>query len=194
MGRSFHELAGRPLLHDAARVEHRDPVCQLQDFVKFRGHDHDRRSVVTFGDDALVDELDRADVKPACGLRSDEQPERTGELPGQDHLLLVAAGEGAHRGGDGGRADVEFLDLPGRVLRDHPRFHPHATGEGRLVVEVQDHVLGDGERTHQAVKGAVLGDEAHARTEDVTKDEVLGMIILGKVPSKAIPGPGAMQI
>ncbi|MGO8655717.1 sugar ABC transporter ATP-binding protein, partial [Rhizobium ruizarguesonis] len=28
----------------------------------------------------------------------------------------------------------------------------------------------------------------------VTKDEVLGMIILGKVPSKAIPGPGAMQI
>jgi D-xylose transport system ATP-binding protein len=37
--------------------------------------------------------------------------------------------------------------------------------------------------------GQVVG---HARTEDVTKDEVLGMIILGKCPSKAIPGPGAM--
>ena len=38
--------------------------------------------------------------------------------------------------------------------------------------------------------GQVVG---HARTEDVTKDEVLGMIILGKVPPKAIAGPGAMQ-
>jgi len=31
-----------------------------------------------------------------------------------------------------------------------------------------------------------------ARTSDVTKDEVLGMIILGKVPPGAVPGPGAM--
>ena len=32
-----------------------------------------------------------------------------------------------------------------------------------------------------------------ARTEDVTKDEVLGMIILGKCPDGAIPGPGATK-
>ena len=31
-----------------------------------------------------------------------------------------------------------------------------------------------------------------ARTQDVTKDEVLGMIILGKCPPAAIRGPGAM--
>ena len=37
--------------------------------------------------------------------------------------------------------------------------------------------------------GKVVG---HARTQDVTKDEVLGMIILGKVPPGAEPGPGAM--
>ena len=30
-----------------------------------------------------------------------------------------------------------------------------------------------------------------ARTQDVTKDEVLGMIILGKCPAGAAPGPGA---
>ena len=30
-----------------------------------------------------------------------------------------------------------------------------------------------------------------ANSVDVTKDEVLGMIILGKVPENAIPGPGA---
>jgi len=33
----------------------------------------------------------------------------------------------------------------------------------------------------------------HARTQDVTKDEVLGMIIMGKVPAGATPGPGAMK-
>ncbi len=38
--------------------------------------------------------------------------------------------------------------------------------------------------------GQVVG---HARTTDVTKDEVLGMIILGKCPPNAIRGPGAMS-
>lgn len=33
----------------------------------------------------------------------------------------------------------------------------------------------------------------YAKTADVTKDEVLGMIILGKCPEGATPGPGAMQ-
>jgi D-xylose transport system ATP-binding protein len=37
--------------------------------------------------------------------------------------------------------------------------------------------------------GRVVGT---AWTKDVTKDEVLGMIILGKCPPAAIPGPGAM--
>ena len=37
--------------------------------------------------------------------------------------------------------------------------------------------------------GKVVGT---ADVEDVTKDEVLGMIILGKCPPGAIPGPGAM--
>ncbi len=39
--------------------------------------------------------------------------------------------------------------------------------------------------------GQVVGT---ARTADVTKDEVLGMIILGKVPSGAVAGPGAMAV
>src|SRR3569623_508608 len=38
--------------------------------------------------------------------------------------------------------------------------------------------------------GQVVGS---ARTTDVTKDEVLGMIILGKVPPGAVAGPGAMS-
>ncbi|MEO6608299.1 MAG: ATP-binding cassette domain-containing protein [Aestuariivirga sp.] len=38
--------------------------------------------------------------------------------------------------------------------------------------------------------GRVVGS---ARTQDVTQDEVLGMIIAGKCPKGAIPGPGAMR-
>lgn len=38
--------------------------------------------------------------------------------------------------------------------------------------------------------GQVVG---YAKTEDVDKDEVLGMIILGKCPPGAIPGPGALS-
>jgi D-xylose transport system ATP-binding protein len=38
--------------------------------------------------------------------------------------------------------------------------------------------------------GQVVGT---AKTSDVTQDEVLGMIILGKCPPGAIPGPGAMR-
>ena len=37
--------------------------------------------------------------------------------------------------------------------------------------------------------GQVVGT---GRVEDMTKDEVLGMIILGKCPPGAVPGPGAM--
>ena len=37
--------------------------------------------------------------------------------------------------------------------------------------------------------GAIVG---HAATSDVTKDEVLGMIIGGRCPPGAIPGPGAL--
>lgn len=39
--------------------------------------------------------------------------------------------------------------------------------------------------------GRVVGT---ARTSDVTQDEVLGLIILGKCPPGAIPGPGALKI
>jgi D-xylose transport system ATP-binding protein len=38
--------------------------------------------------------------------------------------------------------------------------------------------------------GQVVGT---ARTSDVSQDEVLGMIILGKCPAGAVPGPGALK-
>jgi D-xylose transport system ATP-binding protein len=39
--------------------------------------------------------------------------------------------------------------------------------------------------------GQVVGA---GRVEDMTKDKVLGMIILGKCPRGAVPGPGGMAL
>ena len=66
-----------------------------------------------------------------------------------------------------------------------------AEGIGIFLISHDIHDVFDlADRVSVMKNGQVVG---HARTEDVTKDEVLGMIILGKVPEKAIPGPGAMQ-
>ena len=65
-------------------------------------------------------------------------------------------------------------------------------GIGIFLISHDIHDVFDlADRVSVMKNGQVVG---HARTEDVTKDEVLGMIILGKVPPKAIPGPGAMQV
>jgi D-xylose transport system ATP-binding protein len=64
-------------------------------------------------------------------------------------------------------------------------------GIGIFLISHDIHDVFDlADRVSVMKNGRVVG---HARTEDVTKDEVLGMIILGKCPPGAEPGPGAMQ-
>lgn len=64
-------------------------------------------------------------------------------------------------------------------------------GIGIFLISHDIHDVFDlADRVYVMKNGQVVGS---ARTEDVTKDEVLGMIILGKCPPAAIPGPGAMQ-
>ena len=63
-------------------------------------------------------------------------------------------------------------------------------GIGIFLISHDIHDVFDlADRVSVMKNGRVVG---HARTEDVTKDEVLGMIILGKCPPAAQPGPGAM--
>jgi D-xylose transport system ATP-binding protein len=65
-----------------------------------------------------------------------------------------------------------------------------AQGIGIFLISHDIHDVFDlADRIVVMKNGRVVGS---ARTSDVTKDEVLGMIILGKVPPAAIPGPGAM--
>ena len=66
-----------------------------------------------------------------------------------------------------------------------------ADGIGIFLISHDIHDVFDlADRVVVMKNGQVVGS---ARTEDVTKDEVLGMIILGKVPPGALAGPGAMQ-
>ena len=59
-----------------------------------------------------------------------------------------------------------------------------------LISHVIQDVFERADRVFVMKNGQVVGT---ARTKDVTKDEVLGMIILGKCPPGAIPGPGAIR-
>ena len=65
-----------------------------------------------------------------------------------------------------------------------------AEGIGIFLISHDIHDVFDlADRLVVMKNGQVVGE---ARTSDVTKDEVLGMIILGKVPPGARPGPGAL--
>jgi D-xylose transport system ATP-binding protein len=67
-----------------------------------------------------------------------------------------------------------------------------ADGIGIFLISHDIHDVFDlADRVCVMKNGRVVGT---ARTSDVTKDEVLGMIILGKCPPGAIPGPGAMTM
>src|SRR5579863_7429980 len=66
-----------------------------------------------------------------------------------------------------------------------------ADGIGIFLISHDIHDVFDlADRVVVMKNGKVVGT---ARTSDVTHDEVLAMIIAGKCPDKAIPGPGAMR-
>lgn len=66
-----------------------------------------------------------------------------------------------------------------------------AGGIGIFLISHDIHDVFDlADRMSVMKNGRLVGT---ARTEDVTEDEVLGMIILGKCPPGAIPGPGAVS-
>jgi D-xylose transport system ATP-binding protein len=67
-----------------------------------------------------------------------------------------------------------------------------AEGIGIFLISHDIHDVVDlCDRLYVIKNGQVVG---MAKTSDVTKDEVLGMIILGKCPPGAVPGPGAIRV
>ncbi len=66
-----------------------------------------------------------------------------------------------------------------------------ADGIGIFLISHDIHDVFDlADRLTVMKNGQIVGS---GRVQDMTKDEALGMIILGKCPPGAIPGPGAMQ-
>ena len=103
--------------------------------------------------------------RPRVGCGHDQQLQRPGQLAGEHDLLLVAAGQraGARRVDRRG-AHVELLDPLAGVARDRGSGRSdRPVRERRLVVQVEDQVLGDGEVADQAVVQPVLGHVADAR-------------------------------
>ena len=108
------DVARRVPRHDSddpAAVHHRDAVGERRDLVELGRDDDHRHARVARLDDALVDELDRADVESAGRLRGDEQPQLAAQLAGEHDLLRVAAGEPADLRVDGLGAHVELAHL-----------------------------------------------------------------------------------
>jgi D-xylose transport system ATP-binding protein len=65
-----------------------------------------------------------------------------------------------------------------------------ADGIGIFLISHDIHDVFDlADRVTVMKNGQIVGS---GRVQDMTKDEVLGMIILGKCPPGAVPGPGAM--
>lgn len=94
-------------------------------------------------------------------------------------------------------ARILIMDEPTAALGPEETAHVSelilqlkSEGIGIFLVSHDIHDVFDlADRVTVMKNGQVVG---HARTEDVNKDEVLGMIILGKCPPGAIPGPGAL--
>ena len=64
-------------------------------------------------------------------------------------------------------------------------------GIGIFIIDHDIHEVFDlADRVYVMKNGRLVGS---ARVSDVTKDEVLGMIILGKCPPAGLPGPGAAR-
>ena len=116
------------------------------------------------------------DVDAAGRLGGDQHLQRPGELPRDDDLLLVAAGQRRHRRLGGLGADVELLDPVVGVRRDRVELEREPAGELVVAVEVEDEVLADAERADEAVVGAVLGDVADAVVEALAR-AVLGDVL-----------------
>src|SRR5688500_11798678 len=86
LGDTRWELPDDPALEDDE-----DPVGERQDLVQLEGDEQHAAAFVALPDEAAVDELDRADVEAARRLCGDQDLRIAVDLPGEHHLLLVAA-------------------------------------------------------------------------------------------------------
>ena len=91
------DLGSGELGDDPAVGQHDDAVGHPRELLEVRGDVDDRRALLDGSTDRRVDLDAGADVHALRRLVKQEHPGMTAEPPGQDDLLLVAAGQGAER-------------------------------------------------------------------------------------------------
>ena len=107
---------------DGAVVHHRDPVAQLEELIEVFG-DEERRGVpLPERPERGVDRLRRADIDPPGGVNGDHDRRVHRQFPGDEQLLLVAAGEIAQPGrAGGGLTSWEAIRRSANWATDRPR-------------------------------------------------------------------------
>ena len=100
-------LLGPPLAGDAAGAQHDDPIGERENLVELDRNQEHRLAGVALGDDAAVDEFDRADIDAARRLANQHDARLMIDFARQHQLLLIAAGEIGGLEQRIARADVE---------------------------------------------------------------------------------------
>src|SRR5215213_8512025 len=143
---------------DTAFTQHQNAVTEVQHLVEIEGDEEDATTLVTLGDELLVDELDRSHIEAPGRLDGEESVWFAMQLAGDDQFLLVSSGE--RTGGDvrGGSANVERSHQPFSQGPAAGVVDPAARAEWRLLGIPQEDILSKGKGEHQPAAMAVLRD------------------------------------
>src|SRR2546423_2424283 len=109
--RFFSRFARRHHDRELSPIHHGNSIGEREHFIQLGAYEKNRLALRARIEQLLVDELDGADVYPACGLRGKQDREVASHLSGDDDLLLVTTRQSS--GGKNGvrRPDVEGGDF-----------------------------------------------------------------------------------
>ena len=124
-----------------------DLVAQGQHHVQVLAHKEDAHPVLLLLVEDVVDGVGGVDVQAPHRVGGDEHVGPRLDLPAQQDLLHVAAGEQAHRSLGGGGDHPQLLN---HVLRVRSPQLPVHQGTLAVPVVFQQHVVGDGQGRGQA--------------------------------------------
>ena len=134
---------------DPAAVEDIDAAGEVQDLGQVGRDQHDRRARLAEVADEGVDRGAGADIDADRRLVEDEDVDRPRQAAGEQHLLLVAAGEEIDGALDAARLEVHAVGKLGRLLRLAGAVEEDAAREGRPVERGERDVLAAGAHHHQ---------------------------------------------
>ena len=152
---------------DPAVKDDLDPVGQAHDLVQFKGNKEHGPVSVSLFHNVFMYEFNRSHIQAAGRIYRNQEFFVVGHFPGNDHLLLVASGQGPRRRAlAASRPDIELLRQFHGMLPDGLPVQDPLSGIGFFFKMLQDQVVFVGELQDQAVLLPVrrnAGDPAFKR-------------------------------